>query len=748
MQKRSIPFLLALTIFYGGVCPSLGQSADAQKQDTLIQLTLPDDLELGALVDLVSQQMGINFIIGDELRGKRITLKAPVQIPQASMYDLLESVLRIQGLVIVDAREEGWKRIVPARDLTRISELRQGLETVAAGSGIAVTQVFPVRHTDPQNIEKIIRPFLTEQGASAIPITEHQLLMVTDFASNLTRIASLIELMDQPRPVVQVRFVPVKHMKAQDAMRHLSELLAAKAKAAGGSPEAGLRGRADVSLDERGNQLILIGTDAQVSEAQQFLASLDVELDLETRSYRMTSISPERVDRLIRELISRTDVNRLYQSVTDTELGLLIVTTTPAYHKRLAELRASLDVPLVEMQNPVRFYKLQNANAREVLEVIQSLESGDGFKSVSMDASSRPPMSPAVKLPTSVAGGGSTSDSAQNPVSSIADTDSQPEGQLPSPSRSTALAQTKASVTADVNTNSIIVVAEPRVQQIYEALIERLDQRRPQVLIEITLVTIDTSDGFSLGVEVSGRSDSGTTNTITFTQFGLSEVDSSGALTLTPGLGFNGAVINADIADVIIRTLKTHARSKVISAPKLLVNDNATGTLASISESPVQSINASDTVATTSFAGFVEAGTTISLTPRISQGDHLLLEYDFALNSFTGEGSSSLPPPRQTNSIRSSVTIPDGQTIVVGGLTRSDHSRARSSVPLLGDIPILGELFGSRNHTDAKTTLFVFVRPVILRDDQFRDLKYLSEYDLTRAEQPSSYPQSSPMVIH
>ncbi len=207
-------------------------------------------------------------------------------------------------------------------------------------------------------------------------------------------------------------------------------------------------------------------------------------------------------------------------------------------------------------------------------------------------------------------------------------------------------------------------------------------------------------------------------------------------------------MLSTDVADIVVRALSTDARARVSSAPKILVNDNATGTLASIVEAPFTSVNASTTVATTSFAGYASAGTTITLTPHISSdGSHLQLDYAVALNSFSGQGSKDVPPPRQTNSITSKVTIPDGHTIVVGGLNRHDLSKTISSVPGLGKIPILEYLFSSRNKTESDSTLFVFIRPVILKDDQFEDLKFLSERDLKSAGIPSEYPSSEPLLV-
>lgn len=186
------------------------------------------------------------------------------------------------------------------------------------------------------------------------------------------------------------------------------------------------------------------------------------------------------------------------------------------------------------------------------------------------------------------------------------------------------------------------MVAKPEVQRVYEQLIKQLDQRRPQVLIEAKVVIIDTSDDFTLGVEVSGGNRTGGKRAFAFTSFGFSTVDPvSGALSITPGVGFNGTLVDPSTADVVVRALSSHRRARVLSSPRILVNDNAQGELTSVIEVPFTSVNASQTVATTSFAGFAEAGTTINVMPTISDDDYLQLDYTVTLNTFTGDGATA-----------------------------------------------------------------------------------------------------------
>src|SRR5205823_9095679 len=109
---------------------------------------------------------------------------------------------------------------------------------------------------------------------------------------------------------------------------------------------------------------------------------------------------------------------------------------------------------------------------------------------------------------------------------------------------------------------------------------------------------------------------------------------------------------------------------------------------------------ASNTVSTTSYGGSDPAGTTVTIKPQIAEGDHLVLDYSVSLSSFVGSAAAAtLPPPKQQNKVQSAATIPDGYTVVVGGIELVNDSKSVSQVPLLGSIPIIGEAFKSRSKT-------------------------------------------------
>ena len=685
--------------------PAEGQ----QRRTDTIELNLGDEIELGQLIDYVSKRLAIGIVYDQSLVQKKIAVRAPSALAPDALLPLLDSALQVHGLVLSPIGDGAWRTVAQASDLAAVAAPPQPANShgATASQPRVMTRVFTLKHGSVQRVESQVKPFVSKPGGNMVVVPEQNLLIVSDLATNFSRLESLIELLDQPARALEVRFKSVENAAAQNMAGQLKSLLAARQR----SPSTASSGQAtaiEVLADPRTNLLAFVGEASAVDEAVGWL------------------------DRL--------------------------------------------DVAVPEQRSPIRFYKIVNTTASKVVETIRLIEGGigsgasTGSSSISAPGRVQDQVSPssrgipttstsAIRPPGPAGSSVVTSTAARMPGDSDGSTSPigvatsgtssvSRSGEVGADAASLAASVTgRARVIADVNTNSVIVVGDLAVQTLYEGLIRTLDQRRPQVVIETTLVMLDTSQNFSFGVEIS-KASGGDPRVLTFSSFGLSTADkTTGRLSLSPTIGFNGAVISADIADIVIQALKKTGRARVLSAPKILVTDNATGRIASTVQQPFQSVNASTTVATTSFGGFVEAGTAIQVTPHISNDDHLQLEYSIELSSFQGQAAQNLPPPRAQNTVESTVMLPNGHTIITGGLTREDSNNSVNAVPLLGELPVVGALFRNQVDTKANSTLFVFIRPTVLRDDEFEDLKQLSEEDRSRAGIPSDLPQSSPQLI-
>ncbi|MEM9109399.1 MAG: secretin N-terminal domain-containing protein [Planctomycetota bacterium] len=741
-----------------GLAPhAWAQAAGAGDEDELIDFNPPPEMRLDLLIKMVSDELSLKVLYDEKVGSQSVRLLLGEKIPRSSMRGILESALRIKGFALVEGDQPGWLSVVEAKDLLNIAPPPGDAEGALEGqkATAALTRVFKLEHVDPKQVEQVVRPYLTTPGGNLQVIEPQRLVIVTDYTPRVARIGKVLGLLDQPAREVEARFYEMKHISAAEAAAELTRILQAarRAEQAAGPGQQASRLGLEILQQERTNRLVMIGEPERLDEAIGLIGSIDVDLGLETRLYRFNSVSPGKVDQLVQNLIDPGEQKRLYRSSADEENGLLVVTTTPGIHERVAAVQGDLDREIESAQPVLRYYKLKNAKAEEVLATIQQL----GGQTVLVPGPRGPVPAPLPDDEAEQPRGINRDNLFENPLSGRIDprfplVEARP-GLIPGGTRpvvafSTLVQTEDATLVPDINTNTIIVLAEGARQAFYEDLIKQLDKRRPQVMIEVTLVALNTSDGSSVGVEISRTGDADDEpRVLSFSSFGLSDSTDPADLLAVSGLGFNGVILSEDIANVVIRALKTDGSSRVFSTPKLLVNDNASGTLSSTLDIPFLSLNTVDGVQRETVGGSSDAGTSIELSPQISEGDHIKLAYGIEFSSFGEGGSDTLPPPKSSQNVSSEVTIPDGHTVVIGGLSSTDYGESVSRVPILGEIPVLEYLLSSRSKNSSETTFFVFIKPLILRDDGFADLKFLTQRDLAAAGLPGDYPQSEPLLM-
>ena len=262
----------------------------------------------------------------------------------------------------------------------------------------------------------------------------------------------------------------------------------------------------------------------------------------------------------------------------------------------------------------------------------------------------------------------------------------------------------------------------------------------------MTLTDAETRD---LGVELQRMGTNGETRSKLGSLFGLGSLDpSEQAIPALSGTGAAGVVLDPGSFSALVRALETVNEGRTLTIPKVLVTNQQAAELNSVLQTPFASTNASTTVATTSFGGTQDAGTQITVTPRLTEGDELSLDYTITLSSFVGEAASpALPPPRQENKLKSTATVPDGFTVAVGGLSIESEGAASSRVPLLGSLPLVGKLFESSSQSKSHSRFFVFLRCSVLRQERFEDLRYLGATDLAAARVDEGWPKVKPRII-
>ena len=188
------------------------------------------------------------------------------------------------------------------------------------------------------------------------------------------------------------------------------------------------------------------------------------------------------------------------------------------------------------------------------------------------------------------------------------------------------------------------------------------------------------------------------------------------------GAGLN-ALLTRDSFDrlpIIMTAVHNYEQTRIVDRSFATTNDNKKASFRIVNTSPYITTDVSDGVAVQGVRN-AEAVTAIAVTPRVNEGNSVTLELTLTLSDFSGSGTTSLPPGTNTREYTGeAVTVPNNAYVVFGGLETEAERKVEVKVPWLGDLPIFGNLFKSQTHTKTRSRLYIFVRPTIFEDEDFR----------------------------
>ncbi len=309
------------------------------------------------------------------------------------------------------------------------------------------------------------------------------------------------------------------------------------------------------------------------------------------------------------------------------------------------------------------------------------------------------------------------------------------------------------SVWADTQTNAIIVNAPPKMMRSLMQIVDKLDIRRAQVLVEAIIVEVIADKTAELGVTwaVEGDSERTPVGVTNFPGFGPGVVQLGSAAgsggTIDPtgligeGLTVGVGRINEDGLSfaAILRALQGDADTNIISTPSVVTTDNEEASLNVGQEVPFVTGSFTNTGTTT--GGAVnpfqtiqreQIGVKLSITPQINEGNSLLLNISQEISSIAQSAAGAVDLITNERTIETTVIVDDGEILVLGGLLEDTLRESDQRVPVLGRIPLLGNLFRSRKTDKIKTNLLIFIRPKILRDSTDTAIETNAKYNYIR----------------
>jgi general secretion pathway protein D len=644
------------------------------------------DADIRAFIQDAARITGRTFVIDGRVNGK-VSVVTDRPLSRSEYFEIFLATLRSNGLVAVPG-PNGAYRIQPI-DGAAAQPGRIG------GRGAAqnqfVTEIIRLRHIDAVAAVETLRPLVSPQGSLTANRNANS-LVVADFADNIRRIRALASSIDRDTTTSQI--VTLKNAGAREIAAALQALV----------PAAGEGAQSPVAIVpiDSSNAIALRGDQALVARFVAMANDLDAK------------------------------------AAGGTEL---------------------------------RVYWLQHANAETLLPTIQQLVGGGSdpaqkaglppatSSSSSSSGTSAPTAAPAAATPTSVGGSGG----------SIA-------------TRGPAI------VTRYEGANAIIVAANSDVQRMLGELIRQLDSRREQVLVEAIVVEIGDSAAKQLGVQflLGGKNipfaatsysnaspniltlggayaanelaqdtttvNGTTTVTTTGSSFGnsLQEAAAASLLSATGGFaGFAGDIGKNTVFGAIINAVKSDTTSNLLATPHIVTLDNQAAKFLVGQEVPITTGEALSDNFDNAFRTVQreEVGIKLEVTPQVNGAGEVKLFLRQEVSSVAGPVSSrNSDLILNKRSFETVLTVDDGEILAIGGLLNDDERKTIERIPLLSDIPLIGELFKSRSRSRSKTNLMVFIRPTILRNREDNAALTARRYGYVRDTQLRRNPDEEPAI--
>jgi general secretion pathway protein D len=627
------------------------------------------DADINQIIQAVGEVTGKNFIIDPRVNAKVTMLSSTPMSPEA-FYQAFLSVLQVYGYAAVPAGKV--TKIIPNTDVRQSPSLDLP-QNVSSTSDEIVTQIITMKNISASQLVPLLRPLIPQQGHLAA-YQAGNMLIISDRASNVSRIMRIIERMDESGDE-PIEVIPLHNASATDVVRTLNQLNSGAGAAEGGSP-------VKLVADERTNSVLVSG------EKSLRLKQKALILDLDTPRAG---------------------------GAGDTEVRYLLY-----------------------------------ADAEKLADKLK------GQASATSKAQGGPQSTGGGAAAAGGAGGGGGGGS-----------------------------NVDASVTiwADVPTNALIMTAPPKIMKNLMAVIDKLDIRRAQVEVEALIVEVAVNKSANIGVQwlldggsslgygvtnfpgssgtsivdiaaaalggVSSLTNSTTTSATTTTGgVGTGATAASGLSSLIPnGATFAVGTYNSNTGKglaAVIQAIRSDGASNIISTPRVITMNNEEAEVKVTQEIPL--VTGQYTSSTASVNGTTspfetiqreEVGTILKVTPHISEGNTIQLKIEQEDSSPGAKLADSADISTNKRSIKTTILIEDGGIIVLGGLMQDTVTESEDRVPVLGAIPLLGNLFKSRSGSRQKSNLLVFLRPKILRDQPATEAVSDAKYNEIREEERS-----------
>ncbi len=464
--------------------------------------------------------------------------------------------------------------------------------------------------------------------------------------------------------------------------------------------------------DAARNAIILTGTRSEIAAIRETISVFDVDW-MKGMSFALIPVSSSQPSAIVADLEQIYDTKRgplrgLVRFVPNQRLkSVLVISSRAKYLKEATNWIRKLDALAESNEQSLHVYKVQNRTANELAAVLRSVLQG-GQQAGATGGEVAPRFTEQATATTTnaeeVEGGPETPPSGPGSGAEVASEVTAVSG------GESAVTSNAVRVVADESNNSLLIFATNADYQRILSVLQEVDSQPNQVLLEAVIAEVSLDDELKFGVRwlFGDQNDRGT-----FTDIAGGAVASS-----FPGFSY---FLKANDISFTLNALSSVTDVRVLSSPSLVVLDNKTALLQVGDQVPIVTQSARGTQ--TGDAPIInnvelkDTGVILQVTPRVNDSGRVILDVEQEVSSVVKTNSSGIDSPTiRQRKIKTSVVVTDGQALALGGLIQERETTGKSKVPVLGDVPLLGNAFRQKTNTIARTELIIFIRPRVIRD--------------------------------
>ena len=762
---------------------------DVPEAEELVNLNLQKQ-EVRDIIEYIVKWTGKVVMVQDQaLLSKFVTVMSEKKVTKEKALELLIQAFKLNKLAVVETED-----LIMIDNLDNFRDLQPGVVLGPevdvedlVDDGNIVIKVFQIEKAKAQDVADRLEASKPDFALLTVDVNSNQILIESDIGY-AKRVAKLIKILDvEPYVAVKVETFRLRYADASTVASLIETLFASTSSGRASTTQSrpqtsqrpGQRGTpnrntnqpaVEVGTSEQLTVTVLEPTNSITVRAEpdiidEIRTLLDTAWDVAPsregdifRIYNLVYTDPIKVKDLLQALLEsgsggssggargqQRGGNNAPSGGADVAVAnifrieaypdsnrLIVISKSPDNFEWLDELIAKIDEPLV-VGRPINI-ELKHASAIDVAEILNALlASAGGGSSITAPEEGLTGVDFAAASGTNTTNTTGGSGGAQRTIdfpwqSGRGAGDDQTE---------VSALVGKARVVPNASQNSLLVLATPEIQDAVLEIIEKLDAPGRQVMITAVLAEVELGDKFEFGLRFGQNiTPNEPDNAVVIT--GGNAGGSIFTGTLDPAVGgLTTSILNFGVdATVVLQALDKLTKTRILQQPRIFTSDNREAKFFDGQDVPFQSTtsqSAGDTVATYEQ---IAVGIGVNVRPRITKERNVAMEIEILLsnvnnNSPNNAGGNPVIDRRQTNT---TVTVKNGQTIVISGIRTEVEGRTERKVPLLGDIPFLDLIFSSESDETSVNELVVFVTPIVVDNPDENDINF-NEIDRRRLEQ-------------